>query len=968
MCAMSAQKMTAFRRLFAALAFMIAWSLSFHWNLMGTLSPADLQAAVPRFGVDAQNSRRILDPLEKTGFPFQKIWSCPLGGQAESQPIYAQGSLYVQAGQRLVKVSTDGRIEARSPILSQSELPSGASPTYTWTPYGHRIYQATRDHRLWALDPEDLHPLWKAPLNGELFFELSAAGRPERRYRVTASPLVINHQGKPYIALGTGHGDGTGLPVQFADNGFFVLEDQGLYPKIVYAKSMAGEVTGSPVRFGQSILATQNTGDQPSQLIQFSYETMRLLPDLPSLEAGIPGSPTAEGDRVYLADRESRLYCFQSSDAGTMKLLWTSPGQTDPDHDRISKSYNLKSPVAGDRYVYLPIQQYKDSCGGAVVAVDKNTGRTAAVKTFNTPLRSNLLYWQPADDNTRAYLLVIESDGAASLLDAWTLESVPGFMSEDGTHQMKLALVPMSSEHGAAPEPIIADNLLLLIDGEGTLHAFQGRGPVNFICWSASESESGTDAIQVRLQLSNASRLDYTGIPVTIGELNGPPPSADGSETEDWPEIRLTETTVDLPAGSTESLLVQLPSEAINKTLVAQINPTGHPLEKTEEIKPRSDNRCFFRIGGNFLDLEAIALNGPAMGIPGKRESLKALLCNRSSQDLAKVRIGWYQDGQLLREELQDFKPWETKTLSWLWQSPKEADILQLKVWADPEETLPEQDRLNNQKDLYIRFENKPMIQTCADPMERKDWNVAYSYITGYRQKQRLDCHVDRYGKMICKTVKWTDYSSPIWEQKTVRYTESLSANAQISTLQGNLPDPKHPRDSDEDSRGAWAIIPYAALKGYDPDTVTRAGYGFGLKVTTRYTTDWETKIPKGLKGTAYPIGGTLKGPTQVIAEFYDTRGYKAAETLLQRTGGTDGTGQAIWELPETTHRFSDGRSKSQRKHFTLPDIPDGEYHVLIKVSGAGQHGLYICCTQTVHIFGTMYDDQYNKIRRQAIT
>lgn len=891
-----------------------------------------------------------------------------LGRPGREPAIYAQGSLYVQAGQRLVKVSTEGQIQAQSPILSQSELPSGASPTYSWTPYGYRIYQATRDHRLWALDPEDLHPLWKEPVSGKLFFELSAAGRPERRYRVTASPLVINHQGKAYIALGTGHGDGTGLPVQFADNGFFVLEDQGLYPKTVCARSMAGEVTGSPIRFGQSILATQNTGDQPSQILQFSFETMGLLPDLPNLAAGIPGSPTAEGNRVYLADRQSRLYCFQSSGTGSMELLWMSPSQADSDCGRLPMSYNLKSPVAGSRYIYLPIQQYKDSSGGAVVAVDKNTGRTAAVKTFNTTLRSNLLYWQPADDNTRAYLLVIESDGTASLLDAWTLESVPGFMSEDGAHRMKLALVPLSSDQGAAPEAIIADNLLLLIDGEGTLHAFQGRGPVNFICWSAAETHGGSDTLQVRLQLSNASRLDYKGIPVTIGELKGPIPSADGSETEDWPETRLTETIIDLPAGATESLLVQLPLEAMDKTLVAQINPTGHPLELTEEIKPRTDNRCLFRIGGDPLDLEAIALNGPAIGIPGKRESLKALLCNHSSQALFKVRIGWFQDGQLLREELQDFKPWETKTLSWLWQSPKEADILQLKVWADPEETLSEQNRLNNQKDLYIRFENKPVIQTCADPMDRKDWNVVYSYITGYRQRQRLDCHVDRYGKLICKTVKWTDYSSPIWEQKTVRYTESLSVNAQISTLQGILPDPKHPCESDEDSRGAWAIIPFAEAKGYDPDTVTRAGYGFRLKVTTRYATDWETKIPKGLKGTAYPIGGTLKGPTQVLAEFYDTRGYKTAETLLERTGGTDGMGLAVWELPDATHRFSDGRSKSQRHHITKPDIPDGDYQVLVKVSGAGLHGLYTCCSQTVHIFGTMYDDQYNKIGRQSMT
>lgn len=943
----------------AILIGMLVFNFGLFGDLAGSKDTGCLWASVNRFGIDEKNSRRIYDPLDKTGFPFKKSWSCPLGGTVESQPIVSQGCIYVQAGCRVVKISTDGEILARSPVLTGAGLPSGASPTYSWTPFGSRIYQATRDHRLWALDPEDLTPLWELP-----FMELSAGGKPERRFRVTASPLVIHHEGRVFIALGTGNGDGTGLPDQYADNGFFIIEDLGKQGRFAYVKQMQGEVTGSPLRLGRQIIATENRGTQPSRIIQFLPETMQESPVPAFVKSGVPGSPAAEGDCIYVADRESRLYCYQTLKEGRLELRWANPGNSDTDADRIGSSYNLKSPVIGSTCVYLPIQQYAGRPGGAVAAIEKNTGRTANLRIFDSPLRSNLIYWKPDDCDPQDYLLVFESNGTAALLDAQTLENVNGFMAEDGSLQNEIQLVPPVAGSGSAPEPVIAENLLLLVDGEGTLHAFRGQGPVNFICTEGSGECDSAGNVQVRMKLANQSKIDYTGIPVVIGELD--PQAADADKLENVPLRILFEGTVDLPASSQKVFTARLPGTAADRSLAAVINPPGHSQEKKEEIMPRSDNYCLFRIGQEALDLEVLSLKGPGELSPGQPGSISAQVCNHSGDTLKGVHIGWYQDGRLIRDEWPDFKPWEIKTLSWLWQSPKSPAIVQLKVWADPEEVLPEAQRLNNQKEIYIPLVSPPPFPDCSHPLEQTSWDVTYSLITGYRQRQRLDCHADRFGKLICKTVTWTDYSSPIWEHRTVRYTERLSIKADVSTGQNVLSKPEHTRPLDQDSRGAWEIIPYARTKGLDPDEVTRAGYGFRIRVTTDYWTDWEQKVPKGLGGTARPIGGVLRGPDRVIAEFYDTRGRSAGVAELERTGGTGGIGQGVWELPETALPLKDGTIYKQRKHFTKPDIPDGDYLVLIKATGAGRNQLFCCCSKRVHIYGSMYDDQYGRTNRAS--
>ena len=74
--------------------------------------------------------------------------------------------------------------------------------------------------------------------------------------------------------------------------------------------------------------------------------------------------------------------------------------------------------------------------------------------------------------------------------------------------------------------------------------------------------------------------------------------------------------------------------------------------------------------------------------------------------------------------------------------------------------------------------------------------------------------------------------------------------------------------------------------------------------------------------------------------------------------------GKATWELPEVKHVYMDGSTATKRWHYTAVDIPDGEYQVLIRAENAGLNKLYTCKVGTVRIYGSIYDDVYERISK----
>ena len=88
--------------------------------LIFLLTSSNSVYAAHRFGIDDQNTRQIKDSFADTGFPFKKAWETNLGGKVESQPIIAEGFIYVQAGKYLVKLTMDGQEVARSEVDRKS--------------------------------------------------------------------------------------------------------------------------------------------------------------------------------------------------------------------------------------------------------------------------------------------------------------------------------------------------------------------------------------------------------------------------------------------------------------------------------------------------------------------------------------------------------------------------------------------------------------------------------------------------------------------------------------------------------------------------------------------------------------------------------------------------------------------------------------------------------------------------------
>jgi hypothetical protein len=190
--------------------------------------------------------------------------------------------------------------------------------------------------------------------------------------------------------------------------------------------------------------------------------------------------------------------------------------------------------------------------------------------------------------------------------------------------------------------------------------------------------------------------------------------------------------------------------------------------------------------------------------------------------------------------------------------------------------------------------------------------------LTGYHTKTRTVTWTDNEGKSHSSTESYTDYSDPIWENR-----KGTDGYAELNTKQGLPTAPSWKPEEAKESRGSWEIIPWVEENGLNPNEVTRAGYGVEIKATTKYTTDWETKVPKGLEGTAKPIGGELKGATEVRVYIWDTNGDYVTSIGLVKTGGDDKT--ATWELPEE-HFKSKFLDIYERKFYTDIKAPDGEY------------------------------------------
>jgi len=399
------------------------------------------------------------------------------------------------------------------------------------------------------------------------------------------------------------------------------------------------------------------------------------------------------------------------------------------------------------------------------------------------------------------------------------------------------------------------------------------------------------------------------------------------------------------------------------------VNNPNHPDRGLESPSDAYQNNS---IHGEWLierkaaktDLIAVSITASPTSIQtGGQSSISAKVKNDGVDEQSNVLIRIFDNATKIYEVRKSFASGQTQTVGPFDWTGTTTGVHSISVHVDPDGEKPDKDRTNNviSTGCSVAATGGEAGVDCNKPEDSANWTVSYPLITGYHVKSRTITWTDADGKSHSSSETYTDYSDPIWENRNVQYQENLKVTAEVNTRQGVKTDLAHPKESDRDSRGSWEIIPYANKSGKNANAITRAGYGIELKVQTVYTTDWETKVPIGLEGTAWALGGHYYGPDVLYATFYDSKWKFERKVQLEKTSGN--RNMATWELPLQTFSSESGKSYQSRKYMTSVNAPDGYYRIKISSDPSGLNGLVTCITKQVEIWGSMYDDVQN-IRR----
>ena len=342
-------------------------------------------------------------------------------------------------------------------------------------------------------------------------------------------------------------------------------------------------------------------------------------------------------------------------------------------------------------------------------------------------------------------------------------------------------------------------------------------------------------------------------------------------------------------------------------------------------------------------DLEAVSIKRTSPVLLNTHQVAQAVFKNNGKA--ADFTAEYYLNGNKVGSEQLHIEEGETRTRSFSWTSPAKAGTYSLKIYAVSLEG--EKNIENNSKttSVVVQAPNHSKPDCEFTSKLNGSWEETYSW-----QVYHPETCTDKNGKQ--SDCSWIENVS-----ETVGYTESLTAALTVNSKQGIPTDRDNPRESDRESRGSWEIIPYAQANGLDPNEITRAGYGFEVKVKTTYRTDWETKVP----GPASPHGGIYRGPYKVTAQFYDTSMRQVDEIELEATNGQPGDTDITWEIPLSRFEFSDGTYAWVRKHYTDVHNKDGYYGVRVIIEDCGRGQLSVCRDKYVTIYGDMYDDIYTR-------
>jgi len=814
-------------------------------------------------------------------------------GVSNSQPLIIENGtpdglprIYMQGGHYLWSFNTSGKPLWPSPPRINDENTTSSYTTYH--SLDGKLYSGTTGGEIVVHDQ-----------NGRQI----PGAKVKIGSRVVSAPLVKIWQGHTILVAGSDNGS------------VYVIADLTGKNIAVTHIPIGGALTSSPAPIGNDGFVIGSDGQTGkvagiyfADLFQIEKGVIKIkanprarwLKD--NIPTGIPASFAVDGDYLFFSHKKGGLYKINKYN-GEIAKGW--PNTTAAYSGSTFTNY---SPAVDDNYVYFPIKS-RHGGNGAVMALNKSTGAKVAQITLHDKVTTAPLILKQA-----GVLLVGQGAGWIGVYKIGTWKTIDTVKIVDPPDAPKDRKVP----NGITAELSLSDNLLLIggnyKNGDtavgGVLTAFTvSREPVDLQALSldpgvpaGQKARPGATYIATATykyrekQYPNdpASILSpLTAINVRAFRDNSAAPLKNDPDNP----LEAAKTTIDLMPGNTVTLKFKWTApNAAQTTVKARINldPTMHG-ESYLENNVRSVV-VPVDIPEQDLDLTVTRVDNINPVFTGNNYVADVFYQNDSSVP-TETLLRFYVNDRKISEKTVFIGAGSRDSTQFNWPAPDSTGTVTLKATVNPGHILKETDYNNNTASRHVEVQN-PGTTLCNEP--QKTWTETYSLLVAHIYNKKGE-HIGDTGAT-----------------RAVTYTESLNMTAAPLDDKGN------------------------AITGI------KAGYGFYLSVNTTYATDYETKVPTGLHGTARAKGGAFPGAQEVYAIFPD-----GSKVFMEPTGSTDNHTNT-WRLPE---QYRTAIGANTRKHYTGENTPDGDYVITVVATDAGRNGLCITKKIILKVRGSMYDD-----------
>lgn len=849
-----------------------------------------VQAEVLCFGGE-ENRRHVVD---QKVYPILKYkWERDTG-VSNSQPLIVDKSrtpdgqrrIYMQGGRYLWAFDTSGKpLWPSPPIINDEDTTSSYTTYHTTDGY---LYSGATSGNILAHD-QNGRQLPGAVVN---------IGS-----RVVSAPLVKDWQGQVIVVAGSD------------DGGVYVIANLTGRNKAVTRIPIGGVLTSSPAPVGNDgfIIGSDGATGQVAgiyfaDLFEVKNGAVKVKPHPKArwinkgIPAGIPASFAVDGNYVYFSHKKGGLYKLNKFN-GEVAKGW--PNNTAA---YSSSTFTNYSPAVDNRYVYFPVKSLRGG-NGAVIVLDKSTGVKAAQINLNDKVTT-----APLVLKEHGSLLVGQAKGWIGVYQIGTWKTIDAIKIVDPPDAPQDRRIP----NGITAELSLSDNLLL-IGGNykngntavgGVLTAFTvSSEPVDLLVQSldpgvpaGQKAKPGTTYTATAIyKYREKQRPDDPAsllepLPAISVKALRDSFSAALKTAPDNPGETPT-TSVGLAPGQTVTLKFKWTApNATQTTLSARINLDPTRYAESSLANNVKSVAVPVDVPADYVDLAVTKVDNINPVYTGNRYVADVFYQNNTALPVETI-LRFYVNDRKAGEKTVFIGANSRDSTQFNWEAPASTGKVTLKATINPDHTIKETNYNNNTGSLRLDVK-PPGTSLCNEP--NKSWTESYHLLVSHIYNSKGE-HIG-------------DNSAT----KNVTYTESLDMTVT-------------PRDD----KGS-------AITGI------KAGYGFHLNVVTTYTTDYETKVPDGLHGTARPKGGSFPGAQEVYAIFPD-----GSKVFLEPADDTRNHTNT-WQLPE---QYRQAIGANTRKHYISENTPDGDYVITVVATDAGRNGLCITKKVILKVNGSMYDD-----------